>query len=330
MVDVGPKPDAERWTTTHGQVSMKPNTLALIRQGSLGRTLHARMDNLNPTGSFKDQGASAPVSLLKAQKINRIHDDSSGNAGAALAAYVTKACPAARFYTSEAASPRKLVQIELYGAQLSLIAGSRQAAAQATQQAWNENAPFYAGHVYNPFFLLVYKSTAYELWEQLTYREPDIIVMLLRHGTQLLRIAAGFQDLLRAGDIGPAGVQAEVYIPLRQTYQSGTTTNKQIIEYFTLADGIQITHPPRGKQMLGAVTDSNGEIVAISEKEIRQSIQALAHLGILVEPTRAVVRPELKQIVGQLPNTATIVLIITGPGLKAPNLQSLITHPSVN
>lgn len=291
----------------------------LITVEALERVIHLKMESLNPTGSFKARGASMLVSLLKTQRIGRIHDDSSGNAGAALAAYAARAGLSARVYVPDTAAPHKLAQIELYGAQLYRVAGPREAATQAAQQASNNGTSFYASHVYNPSFISAYKSTAYELWEQLDHRAPDIIVMPVGHGTQLLGIAAGFNDLLQAGIIDHLprliGVQAQACAPLWYLSKHSTQYGDPPTALPTLADGIHISHPTRGKQVIDAINSSDGEIIAVSEAEIRQGIKALAYMGILVEPTSAVVWPALQQITVQRSRDATIVLIMTGSGL---------------
>lgn len=299
----------------------------LLTINALGRDIHLKLESLNPTGSFKDRGASVLVSILKSLGVTALHDDSSGNAGAALAAYAARAGLRAQIFCPESISPSKLAQIRLYGADLNTVAGPREAAAEAARQAASGGASVYASHVYNPFAVLAYRSIAYEIWEQLGHRAPDIVIMPVGHGGQLLGTARGFYDLLEAGAIEYlprlVAVQAQACAPLWQRWQHGDDPNIRISEHPTLAEGVGIISPVRGKQVLGAVTASGGEVVVVSEEDIRLGVQQLAHHGILAEPTSATVWPALKQIADRLPEDATIVLSITGSGLKAPDPGSL-------
>jgi threonine synthase/molybdopterin converting factor subunit 1 len=297
----------------------------LISINDLGRDIRLKLENLNPTGSFKDRGASLLTSILKHQGVERVHDDSSGNAGAALAAYAARAGLAAQVFSPGSVSPNKRAQIRLYGATLTAVDGSRPAAAQAAREAADGGHSYYASHVFNPFAVLAYKSLAYELWEQMGYVAPDIVIIPVGHGTQLLGMARGFQDLLTTGHIDHlprlVGVQAQACAPIWHQFQQGTTASYPAGENLTLAEGVEIINPIRGKQVLKAITVSGGEVVAVSEDEIRLGVHELAHHGILAEPTSAIVWPALKHIATRTPAHLSIVLSITGSGLKAPDLQ---------
>jgi threonine synthase len=300
----------------------------LITIKALGRDIRLKLESLNPTGSFKDRGASMLVSILKNRGITRVHDDSSGNAGAALAAYAARAGLVAEVFCPESVSPHKLTQIRLYGAKLTTIAGPRGAATQAAQQAATNGESVYASHTYNPFAILAYRSIAYEVWEQLGHRAPDIIIMPVGHGSQLLGISRGFQGLLEVGAIDHLprliAVQAQVCAPLWHQFRHGGAPNIRVLEHPTLAEGVGIINPIRSKQVLSAITASGGEVIAVSEDEIRLGVRELAHHGILAEPTSATVWPALKQITDRQPDNATIVVSITGSGLKAPDLQDFV------
>lgn len=310
------------------RVTLGEGWTPLITIKALGRDICLKLENLNPTGSFKDRGASIMVSVLKAQGVSRVHDDSSGNAGAALAAYAAQAGMMAQLFCPETVSPHKLAQISLYGAKLTTVAGPRVAATQAAQQATPDGESIYASHVYNPFAVLAYKSIAYEMWEQLGYRVPDIVIMPVGHGAQLLGAARGFQDLLETGTIEHlprlVAVQAQVCAPLWRQWQYGNDPNIRFAEHPTLAEGVGIINPIRSKQVLRAIRSSGGEIVAVSEADIQLGVQELARHGILAEPTSATVWPALKQIAARSPDNITIVLSITGSGLKAPDLRSFV------
>ncbi len=291
-----------------------------------GQTIHLKLESTNPSGAFKDRGASLLVSTLKARGINRVHDDSSGNAGAALAAYAAQAGIKAKLFVPGDASPTKLAQIAVYGADLSAIEGSRSAATEASLQAVHDRVSHYASHAYHPFAPFAYKSTAYELWEQLGQQAPDAVILPVGQGSQLLGLSWGFNDLRAAGLIEQVprliGVQAMACAPLwEQLHQSGKATTEQA----TLAEGIRIINPVRADSVVKAIRDSQGDIISVDEESILAGLRSLAHHGIIAEPTSAVIWPALEQIKNRLPSAAKICLVVTGSGLKTPDLEKLVT-----
>ena len=87
---------------------------------------HAKLEYMAPTGSFKDRGAAPVIASLKAQGAAKIVEDSSGNAGAAMAAYAARAGLAADIYVPAAAPAGKIAQIAQYGATVHRVEGTRE------------------------------------------------------------------------------------------------------------------------------------------------------------------------------------------------------------
>jgi threonine synthase len=162
----------------------------------------------------------------------------------------------------------------------------------------------------------------------LGFRAPDAVVMPLGQGTQLVGVADGFADLLKAGLIERTprliGVQAEACAPLWQRMHRGDTPGEAVKEGKTLAEGIRIVEPVHAGRILAAITGSGGDIVAVSEAAIRDGLRKLAGLGISAEPTSAVVWAALKQAAERFAGDAVIVVPITGSGYKTPNLRDLV------
>jgi threonine synthase len=320
-----------RYQSALGAINSEPVTLGegwtpLVEAQFDGVTVHAKLESLNPTGAFKDRGATLLTTLLRSFGIESIHDDSSGNAGAALAAYAARAGMEARLFIPENASPVKLAQIELYGAHLVPVPGPRNAAQQAAQRAADAGASYYASHIYHPIALLGYETIAFEIWEQLGRRAPDLMIIPLGHGSQILGIAGGFQRLLKAGLITSLprliGVQAEACAPIWAEFHRATLPPWST----TLAEGIRVQEPVRGAAVISAIKETAGDILIVSEEAIRNGFVELARHGLLVEPTGAVVWPALKILGGSIQKNATIVLSISGTGLKTPQLDQLARY----
>ncbi len=274
-----------------------------------------KLEGQNPTGSFKDRGAAVLVTGLAAQGVTNVVEDSSGNAGAALAAYAARAGLACQVCVPATASGPKLAQIAAYGATLVPVNGIRQ---YATLAAWSAAAhgTTYASHVYHPLYLEGTKTLAYELWEDLGEAAPTRVVVPVGNGTLLLGLWRGFQDLLGAGAIDrlPALVaaQAAACAPLSSAFAVGAREAAPVEPRPTQAEGIAIARPVRGAQILAALHATNGGAVAASEEEISAARLRLAHAGFYVEPTAAVAAAALSKL-PPLPGT---VVVLTGHGLK--------------
>lgn len=297
-------------------VSLGEGWTPLVRARAAGIDFLAKLEFLSPTGSFKDRGTTALVSLLQEMSIKSVVEDSSGNAAASLSAYCARAGIFCKIFVPAQASPAKLAQIRVYGAELVLIEGPREQAALAVQQA-AQNV-YYASHVYNPLILEGTKTLAYEIWEQLG-QAPDQLFFPVGHGTLLLGAYLGFCDLLQAQLIEklPAlhAVQAMGYAPLYRAYREDLSELPEIELTPTIAEGIRIKNPVRWKAILRAVRATGGTVIVVSDEEIVQAQQVLAHQGLFVEPTAAVPVAGARQLA--LPKHEQIVIPLTGSGLKS-------------
>lgn len=286
-----------------------------------GAAVVYKLEFMMPTGSFKDRGTTVMVSYLRSRGIERVLEDSSGNAGASLSAYAAAAGMACRILVPETASYPKIAQIAACGADVVTIKGSRQDVAEAALRQSAET--FYASHNWQPFFVEGVKTLAYELWEQLGFRAPDNLVVPLGYGSNVLGAERGFDELVRTGEIarGPRlfGVQAARCAPYAAAFQAGGETLVPTPVTSTVAEGIATAKPTRVAEVLRAVRASGGAVVAVEEAEIVQALRGLARRGLYVEPTSAVAAAGLTRLLtsGVIRPDATTVLVLTGSGLKA-------------
>ena len=164
-----------------------------------GRPLHLKLESLNPTGSYKDRLAAVMVGALVGMGVSQAVEDSSGNAGAAFAAYCARAGIKAKVFVPESAAGPKCDQIARFGAEVIAVPGPRQAAADAVLAKVAKGA-MYASHAYLPHGLAGVATIAYELVDQLG-GAPEMVIAPVGHGGLLLGIMLGFQALLTAGEI---------------------------------------------------------------------------------------------------------------------------------
>lgn len=285
-----------------------------VRVGS--RTVYFKCESLNPSGSFKDRGAAVLISALSGAGVGSVVEDSSGNAGASLAAYAARAGIRARIFIPATAAGPKRAQIEAYGAEVVTVQGPRSAASEAARQA-SEGGAVYASHAYLPHGLAGYATVAFELAEQLG-GAPGAVVCPVGQGGLLLGVARGFDALSAAGAQNrvPAliGVQARACAPIAAVFSSGAAGLEWVREGPTVADGVRILHPVRGDAVLSAVERSGGRVLAVDDEDILHGADVLARAGLWVEPTSAVVWPALVEMLDSLSDP--IVAILTGSGYK--------------
>jgi threonine synthase len=280
-----------------------------------------KLEFMMPTGSFKDRGTTVMVSYLRSHGIERVLEDSSGNAGASLAAYAAAAGMACRILVPETASYPKIAQIAACGADVVTIKGTREDVAEAALRQSAEI--FYASHNWQPFFVDGIKTLAYELWEQLGFAAPDNRVVPLGYGSNVLGAGRGFGELVRTGELalGPRlfGVQAARCAPFDAAFRAGAESLVATATEPTIAEGIATARPTRVGEVLRAVRASGGAIVAVEEDEIVEALRGLARRGLYVEPTSAVAAAGLSRLLagGVIRAGETTVLVLTGSGLKA-------------
>ena len=275
-------------------------------------------ESLNPTGSFKDRGAAMLINSIGAADL--VLDDSSGNAGAALAAYAARARIKARIYVPASAPTAKKDQISRYGAQLYPINGNRDAVSAAAEAAAVDSAVVYASHVWHPGYALAMQTIAWEIWEQLGYRAPDWVVMPVGNGSLLRGIRWGFRALQKGKQIRKlprlVGVQAANCAPLVALGEDAYRPHEFAAQP-TVADGAAVPNPPLIDTMARAIAATRGLTLAIPEAEILPAQAALARGGLFVEPTAALPLAALSQLYPYLQPQHSIVLILTGHGFKS-------------
>ncbi|MCK5317207.1 MAG: pyridoxal-phosphate dependent enzyme, partial [Anaerolineales bacterium] len=222
----------------------------------------------------------------------------------------------ARIYVPEYASGPKRLQISAFGAQVVQIPGPRSATAEAVQREAKEGIA-YASHAYLPHGIAGIATIAFEIAEQLK-GSPGTVITPVGHGTLLLGLHRGFQALQSADVIDriPAivGVQASACAPLWAVFSGGAAGLHKASEGVTVAEGVRIIQPLRGDAVLQAVEESGGQMIAVDEEKILKGRDALARIGLYVEPTAALVVSALEDVLETC--AAPIVLVLTGSGFK--------------
>jgi len=278
----------------------------------IGENVFLKLENLNPTGSFKDRGASLAISWVKSKGYDLVIEDSSGNAGIAVAAYSAYANLRSRIYVPSDIPHGKYVMLRSLGAEV-IKSGSRDDAHRA---AITDSEGFYVGHTVNPFFIEGMKDIALELIKDVG-NVPKTIIVPVASGTLILGLWKGFNELKQLGLINEVprliSVQACGY----------STLNGKVKTYFMecsikskLADALRLTLVPRLDQIINVLKDVNGVNVVVGDTAIVKSLKILWGKGLMVEPSSATVYAAYEYLrnIGEIEEP--VILILTGSGLK--------------
>jgi len=285
--------------------------------------LYAKLEFFSPTASFKDRGTTAMVTKAREVGVRRLVEDSSGNAGASIAAYCARAGIEASIYVPQSAPAAKKAQIAFYGAEVVPIGGTRDDVTEAAMGRCRLDGAYYGSHNWNPFFLEGTKTFAYEVAEQFDYNPPEHIVVPVGNGSLFLGSWRGFGELKELGLLERLPkmhvAQATGCMPIVDALERELERTEVIPTFPTVAGGISIGRPSRGQMIVSAARSSGGSGAAAPDQDILRFQRDLATLeGIFCEPTSATafaVLPRLLQQ-GAIRSEDRVLVAVTGMGLK--------------
>jgi len=283
--------------------------------------LYLKLDFLNPTGSFKDRGSTTLISaihhLLDKDK-SFIAEDSSGNAGASIAAYSARAGLKAKIYVPAAVSGQKFHQILFYGSEVRQVEGTRNEVALEAQR--EESNKHYIGHIFHPIFRDGMKSLSYEIAEHFGWQLPDRIYLPVSAGTLLLGMIKGFEDLIDSGIVKKLptliACQTKQISPLYHKIREISYNPPKKIT--SIADALVSINPPLLGLMARKIKKMKGGAEIVDEKQIFDNFKELANKGFFVEPSSAVAYAAYKKHLkmGEISKKEETVIVLTGNGLK--------------
>lgn len=312
-------------------VSLGEGQTPLVPADRLGADLDLRLwvkdESRNPTGSFKDRLASVVISAARRLGARVIASSSSGNAGAAVAAYAARAGLPCVVVTFQGAAGPMVTQMRAYGA---LVLAVRERAerwklleAGVRRLGWFPTSPFFAPAVgSNPLGLEGYKTLAYEVAEQLGWQAPDWCVLPVCYGDALYGMWKGFAELRALGWIarGPRLVAAEIYGSLGATLAAGGDALADMPRtHDTIAGSIGATQATY--QALHALRASGGTAVRVGDDELLGwQARLAASEGIYPEPSSAAALAAVHRLRadGVIGPGQTVVAVVTAGGLKDP------------
>ncbi len=283
--------------------------------------LDAKLEFMNPTGSYKDRGTAVMLTVARELGVTEIVEDSSGNAGASVSAYAARAGIKCHIFAPATAPVAKIKQIRVYGAEVHSIEGTRDDTTNAAVDFYKKEGLVYASHAWSPFFSEGTKTFAFEVLGQYNGEVPDHIVFPVGNGGLYLGAWRGFSELISAGYIDRMpklhAVQSENISPITSEFIGGKWDIGTIRP--TIAGGIAVAAPARAAQVLEVLRETNGMAVMVDEVAVSDMQRVLARQeGVFAEPTSAAAFAGLSILLseGTITRDDSVLVPVTGFGLK--------------
>ena len=328
-------------------VTLGEGDTPLIRAPRLGQalgveTLLLKDETRNPTGSFKDRMLA--VGITRAMELGKrvVAVQSSGNVGAAAAAYAARAGIEAKIFVPRTAPAEKILQAQMYGADVIRIDhDSPTDIFELLRWACDEFGWYLVSTaaIYNPFTLEGAKTIAYEIGEALAFDLPDWMIVPVGGGGNIGSLWRGFLDMRALGLVSRlprmVGVQAAGCAPFVDAIRLNRTAQDALTHRWpamnTVAGAIADDVVFDAHIALPAVRESGGTAVAVPDSETLAMETALAKTeGLFVEPAAATTLAAVQHLVrdGVIRSTDRVLCLMTGTGLKDPRVASGLV-PSV-
>jgi threonine synthase len=313
-----------------GAVSLGAGFTPLVRAHRLGAELGLselwiKNDTLNPTGSFKDRVVS--VALTKAQELGFkvAACASTGNLANSVAAHAAHAGMKSVVFIPSDLEAGKVVTTAVFGGQLIAVEGTYDDVNRLCAELAGEHPSWAFVNVnLRTYYAEGSKTLAFETAEQLGWQAPDHVVVPVASGSQLCKVAKGFNELWKVGllDSEPhvrvSGAQATGCSPVATAFNDGRDF-VQPVRPSTIAKSLAIGNPADGPYALDVVRNSGGGFGSVSDDEIVEGIRLLARTeGIFAETAGGVTIASLCQLVnsGVVRPDERVVALVTGNGLK--------------
>ena len=286
--------------------------------------VYIKDESLNPTASFKARGLSAAVSKAKELGITKLTMPSAGNAAGAMAAYAAKGGMEAHVFMPKDAPEANQIEVSISGGDLTLIDGLISDAGVLSRKRAAEEGLFDVSTLQEPYRVEGKKTMGYEIAEQSDWELPDAIIYPTGGGTGIVGMWKAFAEMEEMGWIGPKrpkmyAVQAEGCAPIVRAFREGAEFAEPWENAQTMAAGIRVPGAIGDYLILGAIRESGGGALTVTDDEMTYYMSLVASLeGMFICPEGAATAVALNKLLvaGDLSPDENILLLNTGSGLK--------------
>jgi len=308
----------------------------LSAQLGLGE-LWIKDDTANPTGSFKDRVVS--VALTKARQLGfKIAAcASTGNLANSVAAHAARAGMDSVVLIPHDLERAKVTMTSVYGGRVFAVQGSYDDVNRLCAELTSEQPEWAFVNVnVRTYYAEGSKTLAFEVAEQLGWQAPDHVVVPIGSGSQLTKVAKGFQELWQVGlldeepSVRVSGAQAEGCSPVATAFAEGTDAIRPVKPH-TIAKSLAIGNPADGWYALDTIRTSGGSCASVTDDEVLDGIRLLARTeGIFAETAGGVTIATLAKLAAQgvIRSDERVVAMVTGHGLKTVEALADVVGPT--
>ena len=323
------------------EVDLHEGSTPLVPSRNIGRALglehlYFKYEGLNPTGSFKDRGMVVAVAKALEGGSRVFMCASTGNTSASMAAYAARTGARAIVVVpngagrAQGAQPEiamnKLSQALMYGAKVVALKGNFDHALETVRDL-TDRYPVALMNSVNPNRIQGQKTAAFEIVDELG-DAPDYLLLPVGNAGNITAYWKGFREYKAAGRATRlprmVGAQADGAAPI--------VTGSPIARPRTVASAIRIGNPASWEGATSARDESGGMIAAVTDTEILSAQIRLADSeGLFAEPASAAPLALLFRLVreGKIQKDATVVVVLTGSGLKDPDAALKNVEPPI-
>ena len=297
-----------------------------VKNFNFNSTVHIKDEGLLPTSSFKARGLAMAVSMAKQLNLKHLAIPTNGNAGAALAAYATKASIKSTVFCPDDTPEINIREIERLGADTYMVNGLINECGKIVLEGKEKAGWFDVSTLKEPYRIEGKKTMGLELAEQLNWKLPDVIFYPTGGGTGLIGMWKAFNELLELGWINGrlprmVAVQAEGCAPIYKAWSEGKEFAPLWENAKTVAAGIRVPIAVGDFLIIRAVNESNGFSISVTDEEIISARDEVSKTeGTLLCPEGAATFSAFKKSLnsGIISKDESVVLFNCATGLKYP------------
>ena len=278
-----------------------------------------------PTGSFKARGLALAVAMAKEFKLKHLAIPTNGNAGAALAAYASRAGLKSSVYCPKDTPQINILETKLQGAETFLIDGLINDCGKIVLEGKESQGWFDVSTLKEPYRLEGKKTMGIELAEQLNWKLPDAIFYPTGGGTGLIGMWKAFHELHAMGWIKKPfprmyAVQSTGCAPIVRAFNKGERFAELWQNPTSEPWGIRVPVAVGDFLILDAIYESNGSAIAVDDNTVITKRNELANKGIMLCPEGAATALALDLAIqsGEVKPEEEVVLFNCATGLKYP------------
>ena len=287
-------------------------------------TLYLKLDTANPTHSFKDRVVAVACAKALEQGATTLACSSTGNLANAVAARAAAEGIDAAVLCPASLEPEKLTATAVYGATIYAVDGSYDDCSRLSVELSFELDWAFVNVGLRSYYAEGSKTLGFEIAEQLGWALPDAVVAPIASGAMFSKVHQGFHELRQLGLVdGDAprlfGGQAAGCAPVASAFAEDRKVTPLLPD--TVARSLAIGNPADGDLAVATARTSGGAIHAVAEDEVGENMALLAETtGVFGETAAGVTLGALRRAVasGAIGERDTVVLLVTGDGLKTP------------